>query len=133
VKSVLPDVLTHAKGMVFNIFNRDVIHYGMEPETMCAATDLAGCDAYAFPGGGWAYDWIGQEMYYDLLNSFGGQPVFNSENHLIPDGTPPGHLSMHHTRCALWQAALHHQGATTIWVWEEAVDPALAGSIYFRP
>jgi hypothetical protein len=33
----------------------------------------------------------------------------------------------------LWQGGLHHQGSTTIWVWEHAADPSLAGSIYFRP
>ncbi|MEI8041196.1 MAG: beta-galactosidase [Verrucomicrobiota bacterium] len=124
---------THTKIMVFQTLDRDKLAHGVDPELMCRATDLAGCDAYAFPGGAYAYDWFGHEFFYDLLHSFRGQSVFNSENHIIPDGTPPYHIPMSHTRSVLWQDGLHHQGSTTIWVWELAADPSLAGSIYFRP
>jgi hypothetical protein len=79
------------------------------------------------------YDWFGNEFYYDLLHSFRGQGVFNSENHVIPDGAAPNHIPMNHTRSVIWQGGLHHQVSTTIWVWENAVDSSLAGSIYFRP
>jgi hypothetical protein len=126
-------VPTHTKIMVFQSLDRDKLHYGVDPELMCDATDLAGCDDYAFLGGTYAYDWLSNEFFYDLLHSFRGQPVFNSENHLIPDGTGPSHLPMTHSRAVLWQGGLHHQGSTTIWVWEQAADPSLAGSIYFRP
>jgi hypothetical protein len=124
---------THTKIMVFLTLDRDKLAYGVDPELMCDATDLAGCDAYAFPGGAYAYDWFGQEFFYDLLHSFRGQPVFNSENHLIPDNSPPNHIPLNHSRSVIWQGGLHHQGSTTIWVWENAADPSLAGSIYFRP
>lgn len=125
---------THTKIMVFLTLDRDKLSYGVDPELMCRATDLAGCDAYAFPTGPpYAYDWFGQEFFYDLLHSFRGQPVFNSENHLLPDNSPPAHIPMNHSRSVLWQGGLHHQGSTTIWVWEQAADPSLAGSIFFRP
>lgn len=124
---------THTKIMVFLTLDRDKLAYGVDPELMCDATDLAGCDAYAFPGGTFAYDWFGQEFFYDLLHSFRGQSVFNSENHLIPDNSPPNHIPLNHSRSVIWQGGLHHQGSTTIWVWENAADPSLAGSIYFRP
>lgn len=78
-------------------------------------------------------DWAGNEFFYDLLHSFRGQGVFNSENHIIPDGATSYHIPMSHTRSVLWQGGLHHQISTTIWVWETAADPSLAGSIYFRP
>ena len=126
-------VPTHTKIMVFYTLDRDKLCYGVDPELMCHATDVAGCDAYAFPGGAYAYDWLGHEFFYDLLHSFRGQPVFNSENHVIPDNWPPAHISMNHTRSVMWQDGLHHEGSTTIWVWERASDPSLAGSIYFRP
>lgn len=124
---------THTKIMVFQAMDRDKLSHGVDPELMCRATDVAGCDAYAFIAGEYAYDWFGQEFYYDLLHSFRGQTVFNSENHVIPDGSGMWHIPMNHTRSALWQGGLHHQGATTIWVWEKAADSSLAGSIYFRP
>ena len=124
---------THTKIMVFQTLDRNKLAHGVDPELMCRATDLAGCDAYAFMGGAYAYDWPGNEFFYDLLHSFRGQGVFNSENHVIPDGASPYHIPMGHTRSVLWQGGLHHQIATTIWVWEQAADPSLGGSIYFRP
>jgi len=124
---------THTKIMVFQALDRDKQSHGVDPELMCRATDLAGCDAYAFMTGASTYDWFGHEFYYDLLHSFRGQGVFNSENHLIPDGATPYHIPMSHTRSVLWQGGLHHQVSTTIWVWETAADASLVGSIYFRP
>jgi hypothetical protein len=124
---------THTKIMVFQTLDRDRQAHGVDPELMCRATDLAGCDAYAFMTGASTYDWFGNEFYYDLLHSFRGQGVFNSENHVIPDGSPPNHIPMSHTRSVLWQGGLHHQVSTTIWVWETAADSSLVGSIYFRP
>jgi hypothetical protein len=64
--------------------------------------------------GPYAYDWFGNEFFYDLLHSFRGQSVFNSENHSIPDGASPYHIPMSDTRSVLWQGGLHHQGSTTI-------------------
>lgn len=133
VRKNLPDVPTHAKIMVFFTLDRDKLHFGVDPELFCDATDLAGCDAYAFPDGDKAYAWHGHEFFYDLLHSFRHQPVFNSENHIIPDGSGPWHIPATMTRAQFWQGGLHHQGVTTTWVWEEPTDPSFVGSIYFRP
>jgi hypothetical protein len=127
---------THSKICVFQTLDRDKVGWGIDPELICQATDLAGCDAYAPYGwhsGSYVYDFLGQELFYDLLHSFRGQPVFNSENHLSTDGSGPAHVPMNHTRSVLWQGGLHHQGSTTIWVWEMSTDPSLSGNIYFRP
>jgi len=134
LKTHLPDVPIHAKIMVFYCFDREKFGWGVDPELFCEATDLAGCDAYAFPDADLkSYQWHGHEFWYDVLHSFRGQPVFNSENHIIPDGMGPAHIPMALTRAQFWQGALHHQGATTTWVWEEPGEPSLAGSIYMRP
>ena len=45
----------------------------------------------------------------------------------------PGARSDEPHRSVLWQGGLHHQGSTTIWVWEMSSDVSLAGNIYFRP
>jgi hypothetical protein len=127
---------THSKICVFQTLDQDKVGWGVDPELMCHATDLAGCDAYAPYGwhsGRYVYDFLGQELFYDLLHSFRGQSVFNSENHLSTDGAGPAHVPMNHTRSVLWQGGLHHQGSTTIWVWQMSTDPSLAGNIYFRP
>jgi hypothetical protein len=130
----LPNAPTHAKIMVFFTMDRNRLGWGVDPQLMCEATDLAGCDAYAFPAPDYkTYDWRGEEFWYDLLNSFRNQPVFNSENHIIPDGTGPVHIPPTMTRAQYWQGALHHQGITTTWVWEPDTSAGLGGSIFFRP
>jgi hypothetical protein len=134
VKQHAPQIPTHAKTMVFYSMDRDRLKYGVDPELFCRATDIAGCDPHAFFGGEqYAYDWQNQEFWYDLLHSFRGQAVFNSENHIIPDGTGPSHIPADHTYSIYWQGALHHQAATTTWVWEDTGHPSFAGSIFFRP
>jgi hypothetical protein len=134
LKKNLPDIPIHAKIMVFFAMDRDKLGWGVDPEMFCDVTDLAGCDAYAFPDGDYkSFAWHGHAFWYDLLHSFRGQPVFDSENHLIADGTGPVNIPMTLTRAQYWQDALHHQPLTTTWVWEEAFDASLAGSIYFRP
>ena len=134
IKKNLPHVPVHAKIMVFYSLDRDKLSYGVDPEEFCDFSDIAGCDAYALPAGDYkTYDWFGHEFWYDLLNSFHNQPVFNSENHIIADGAGPAHIPATMTRAQFWQDALHHQAATTTWVWEKAGDTSLTGSIYYRP
>ncbi len=94
VKAAAPQVLTHAKIMT-DIFDRQKLSRGIDPELICNITDLAGNDSYAWPNpyGNYAYNWRQVAMWYDLLHSFKGQPVFNSENHLVLDGSPPVSIS----------------------------------------
>ncbi|EIP99952.1 beta-galactosidase [Opitutaceae bacterium TAV1] len=134
VKSVAPEILTHAKVMA-NIFKRSFLAQGTDPELICAVTDIAGNDAWAYSGAsnGYAYDWQSAQMWYDLLHSFQGQPVYNSENHFIRDSAPAVHIPPAHTRSVLWQGAIHHQGATAMWVWDEPRDHDTSGNISLRP
>ncbi len=135
IKRAAPNVRTSSK-ITPNIFYPENMNIGVDPELFCRVTDLAGndCTAFLTAEGPYAYEWTIEELWYDLLHSFRGRPVFNSENHLIPDGTSAIRLPPEHIYSVLWQGALHHCGATTIWVWEEpGKDPALQGSIYLRP
>jgi hypothetical protein len=132
--------------MAFFALDQDKAGWGIDPECLADVTDIAGCDAYAQMGDGagvgpldetaskeFAYHWQVEEMCYDLLHSFRNQPVFNSENHPIPNATGLYQYPMRHTRAVMWQGGLHHMGASTTWVWEPARDDALLDSIYFRP
>jgi hypothetical protein len=138
IKKIAPDVLTHTKIIPDPFIDRGYPNTGIDHEEMCRFTDLAGndCDAFWTPKGEYAYEWQKEEMWYDLLYSFGQKPVVNSENHLIPDNFSATSIPPQHTRSVLWQGALHHQAGTEIWVWEEATwgsNTALDGSIYIRP
>ncbi len=141
VKAAAPDVLTHAKVMADTVFSRRLAYKGTDPELICDATDLAGVDAWHFEKNSmadpysvddYAYQWQWPLIGYDLFHSFSGQPVFNSENHIIRDGgrrhTRDGHLYTAH-----WQGALHNCRLSTMWVWEEAAGGGLAGNVSYRP
>ena len=139
IKSIAPDVPTHVKAMrVLSLGHREAFAQLPDPELLCDITDLAGCDAWATlpshegPDQWW---WRSQQLYYDLLYAFRGQPVFDSESHLIEIPYGPEPVSSSQTRCALWQGALHHRAATVLWVWEPWVEGVadLQGTIYFRP
>ncbi len=134
VKQQAPGIPTHAKVMPL-IFRRSHLHEGMDPELICDITDLAGNDCWAYyqSSNRFAYRWELEEMWYDLLHSFRGQPVYNSENHLIKDGAPATSIPPEHTYSVLWQGALHNMEASAIWVWNPPVNSALEGSIYMRP
>jgi hypothetical protein len=132
VKSIDPAAKTHIKALVIHAFQQNLVHFGVDPELMCEVTDVAGCDNFVGQDNTALTSWTSMEFYYDLLNSFRNQPVFNSESHFIPDGLPPSHIPGENSRAVMWQSALHHVGATTIWVWNEPA-PGLLGSIYLRP
>lgn len=146
VKLHAPGALTHAKVMAFMCLSSSKAVDGIDPELICSTTDMAGCDAGAvfsgMPGdmnplfeSSDAYVWHMEELYYDLLHSFYGQPVINSENHFIAEGQPPESWPAMHTSCLLLQGALHHQSANILWVWDEPSgdDLFMKGSVYLRP
>ncbi len=131
-----PDALLHAKPMA-TAFSRTTLDHGTDHELFNGFSQVAGNDSWKYIAGmgvEYANGWQGQNMYFDLLHSVGGMPIFNSENHLIPDRfarpTPPNHV-----RNVLWQAAIHGEGASTTWVWERTFDARsdFAGSIMHRP
>ncbi len=139
-----PRVMTSAKIMVFFSLDNDKAGWGIDPEDFADATDIAGCDAYSqmLSGVGpldettpdeYMYHWQVEEMSYDLLHSFRNQPVFNSENHPIANATGAYRFPSRQSRAVFWQGGLHNQGAMTTWVWQEANDPSLLHSIYYRP
>ena len=132
VKSIDPKAMTHVKSLVPHTFDQSQMCLGVDPELMCDFTDIAGCDNFVGFDNSTLTAWPNLEFYYDWLNSFRHQPVFNSELHFIPDGFPPQHIPGENSRAIVWQGVLHHLGASTIWVWNEP-GPGLLGSIYLRP
>lgn len=131
IHSMAPDVPVHAKAMWVPISWRGSITWGLDPELFGQALEINGNDCAIWPGGdGRTIAWGEQNMYYDLQRSVARKPIFNSENHLQPDGSTY-YVAPEHYRTALWQGAIHGQGATTIWVWERAVPgQAWTGPFY---
>ena len=136
IHSISPGLHVHAKIMPTFLWRKNVAD-GVNPALFSELSDINGNDCwcmYEHGEGQYAQDWIWQNIFYDMLRSFGNKPVFNSENHIIKD-RERGVIPPEHVRTALWQGAIHGQGATTIWVWERTFDPEsdFAGSIMHRP
>ncbi|MDH7601342.1 MAG: beta-galactosidase [Armatimonadota bacterium] len=124
IHEIAPEIPVHAKMMWIPISWRQAAAWGIDPELFAQFCEINGNDCVIWPGSGeWGISWLEQNMFYDLQRSMAPKPIFNSENHLQPDGST-SYVPPEHYRCALWQGAVHGQGATTIWVWERTKDPS---------
>ena len=131
-----PQMPVHAKTMNTLFWHRQM-KLGVDPELFCDLSQIAGNDSWKMVDhqeGDWASRWQPQNMHFDLQRSCRGQPIFNSENHVITD-RDLAYVPGAHIRNILWQAAIHGEGASTMWVWERTFDndSSFAGSIMHRP
>ncbi len=135
IHEMAPHVPTHAKVMS-NELNPGQVGFHTDHELFGNALEINGNDCYQFPTGNadWPCDPWMMNTCYDLQRSFAAKPVFNSENHIAPDGSNY-YINPEHFRFSLWQGAIRGQGATTIWVWEHAHDNnnGFIGSVMDRP
>jgi hypothetical protein len=140
IHSMAPKALVHAKIQMEGAVLSRWYHkssWGVDPELFGQWMDLNGDDCIILEPEArteWALGWQLQNMAYDLQRSLAAKPIFNSENHPTLDGYRE-YVAPEHFRTALWQGAIHGQGATTIWVWERTSDPAncLYGNVMDRP
>ena len=137
IHDLAPNIPVHAKIMMSAHFAPS-LHgcWSVAPELFSDLSQLNGNDCCKWPGGGgdWACDWLGENMGYDYQRSAADLPVFNSEDHLIVDGTLTD-VSPEFIRNVYWQGAIHGQGAETTWVWERTneLHQGFTGSIMHRP
>jgi len=140
IHSMAPQALVHAKIQLEGAVLSRWYHqssWGVDPELFGQYLDLNGNDDIILEpeaGTDWALAWQLQNLGYDIQRSLAAKPIFNSENHPTLDGYT-GYVQPEHFRTALWQGAVHGQGATTIWVWERTTDHAncLYGNVMDRP
>ncbi len=136
IHEMAPEVPVHAKAMN-TVFSSVGQNMGVDPELFCEFSQIAGNDCWKWYSGGrngYASEWQGENMYFDLQRSILGQPIFNTENHVIVD-REKGTIPAAHIRNIIWQSAIHGEGASTTWVWERTYDERsdFAGSIMHRP
>ncbi|MBC7326875.1 beta-galactosidase [bacterium] len=137
IHEIAPDLPVHAKAMTWTLVNDGDVKYGVDAELFADFSQINGNDSvnfYSHNQGEFAQGWQGNLIPYDLQRSMKNIPIYNSENHIIPD-RETRYIPPEHIRCALWQQAIYGQGASTIWVWERTFDPKsdFAGSIMHRP
>ena len=137
VHEVAPGLPVHAKAMTWTMINDGDVKYGVDATLFARFSDINGNDSvnfFDFTDGEFAQGWQLNALGHDLQRSVLDAPVFNTENHLIED-RDTRYVPASHVRAGLWQAAVHGQSATAIWVWERTFDPKsdFVGSIMHRP
>ncbi len=137
VHRVAPGLPVHAKAMTWTLLNDGDVGFGVDATLFGQFSNINGNDAvnfFAFGLDEFAQGWEANAMGHDLQRSVLDGPVFNTENHVIEDRETRA-VPAEHVRAALWQAAVHGQSATTVWVWERSFDARsdFAGSILERP
>lgn len=123
IHEIAPNLPCHAKVMVLPM-DRSTVFWGTDPWDFAKLSQLNGNDCYYMrlnPGKEWVCDWLGQNMYYDLQRSMKWVPIFNTENHIIRD-RENGYIPREHIYAAIWQGAIHGQGASTTWAWQRTYD-----------
>jgi hypothetical protein len=131
-----PILPVHAKVMSQAFEDPGRFEAGIDYERFTQLGRIAGNDCVMdYSGqrrGEYACDWQTMAMNYTLQRSAAlVSPIFNSENHLIPDGDPR-YFPENYIRTVFWQQAIHGQGATTTWVWERGQAGDFAENILTR-
>lgn len=132
-----PDIAVHAKSMAYAWGGGEQFERGVNHEDFAHLGRITGNDCSVIPTREpeypYAQHWLLQAMHYDFQRSVApDQPIFNTENHLIPDDnavfTPGGHIYT-----ALWQGALYGMGASAIWLWERSEGKDSYDNLLTRP
>jgi len=125
VHAVDPNVPVQAKIMSNTLRGGSNLNWGVDTEQFDNLGQINGDDNYGFLD--WGEDGYAQENeFYDLQSTMKDAPVFNSEDHIIPDfDTNYGPLQATNARMTLWQGAIHGRSGSTIWVWMEAFNSML--------
>ncbi|HOX36464.1 MAG TPA: beta-galactosidase [Candidatus Brocadiia bacterium] len=137
VKDIAPETDCHAKVMDTH-FSRSCLSFGTDAELFAHMGDVNGNDCPSmYDHNSWSEfstGQIGMNRYHDLQCSFLEAPIVDTENHIIRD-RDTAEIPPEHIYAALWQGALHGQGASAVWVWERTNDPEsdFCGSILHRP
>ena len=137
IHQLAPQIPVHAKSMADAWGGAEHFQLGVNHEDFAHLGQITGNDCVNSPvrekENHYAQDWLRQAMHYDFQHSVApDQPIFNTENHLIPDDvatfTPGGHIYT-----ALWQGAVYGMGASATWVWDRGEGTTLYDNILTRP
>lgn len=88
-------------------------------EEIAPTTDINGCD-------GWSYyksptlDIRAQDIWYDLQTDIKTAPTYNTEEHIIQDGSRMiyNYDELKYNIATMWQGAVHGRGGSIVWFWD---------------
>ena len=134
-----PNLPYHTKMMMYiggvdNDFRRNYLTHASDQELWAPFFDINGNDAWSYYTETNSYP-LTKFAWYDLLTSISEKPVFNSEDHIIPDRSRlyvPEQAK--HVFTDLWQGAVHGRAQSTIWAWYRHNETSdYSGLFLYRP
>ncbi len=128
IHDISPDIPVHVKISDYTFVDP---FEGIDPGQFDEFSQIAGNDAIKLysgrEDGSCIIDsWVHNNVFIDLLRSLSGKPTFNSENHPIGD-TDNRSIPADHIRNVIWQAAVHGQAASCMWVWLRSIMDESSG------
>ncbi len=120
VKEYDPNVLTQTKVMqTTGISTGGRITGSNNWEKIAPTLDINGCD-------GWSYyksptlDIRAQNIFYDLQTDIKTAPTYNTEEHIIQDGSSMiySYDELKYNIATMWQGAVHGRGGSVVWFWD---------------
>ncbi len=143
IRSIWPEAVINAKAEDYftldgtTSYAKSLLQNGTEAEGFAAFSDMMGNDAHAYL----LYftdqnPLLGKMKWYDFLGSMKDVPVFNSENHIIPDNQDRKYDGEQapFIYTDIFQGAVHGNTSNVIWAWEKNEEEAeYIGNITYRP
>ena len=117
-----PDALVHSKVMdYFKPGNYQYLNLGTDYEKLAEVFDVNGCDAFS---NYFREDWVPlsiKMMWYDYMGSIKNSPAFDTESHILDDGTSETDYSdtiTSYIGADVWNGAIHGRAMDVIWSYE---------------
>ncbi len=139
IKELAPGIPLHMKVMGYTASNRfhaslDMSNNGTGYMEYKDFLEINGCDYWNYYNDN--VEPLVKEMWYDYMTSVKNAPVFNTEDHVIPDGDSdyaPEHAD--YVAQDIYQGAIHGRANSVMWVWGFDYDKShvLNGSFMRRP
>ena len=139
VKEYNPNIAIHSKMMSMSRESekgRNFLTYGTDHELLVPYSDYNGNDCYGCLYNGTGWNLLEGMEFYDMQMGMNKAPIFNSEDHMIPDGdTNFEELQADFVETSQWQGYMHGKAASTIWAWDRSYDKSsdFYGLIHARP
>jgi hypothetical protein len=135
IKEYAPNIMTQTKMMeTFAEGLHMRVDSSNDWEKLADAVDINSCDGWAYYGNN-IHTIPVQMLFYDYQTSIKEAPIYNSEDHIIPDGEAMifNDAELQHCLANLWQGAVHGKCGSVIWFWERASGWAHNGGWLHNP
>ncbi len=140
IHEIAPDIPLHSKIMEYTYpSSQYVLDYGVGYEHYYEKFAINGNDASRYYLNDTREDFV-KSMWYDYMTSIKSAPVFNSEDHVIPDYDQTFTKGVTEEvkkflAQDIYQGAIHGRSMSAIWVWDRiySKNDARYGSILERP